>query len=46
MVEYIDSYFLQQFSDVKVSDNAKINSESPAWHLIDCHSSLENLSYD
>jgi hypothetical protein len=31
MVEYIDSYFLQQFSDVKVSDNAKINSESPAW---------------
>jgi hypothetical protein len=24
MVEYIDSYFLQQFSDVKVSDNAKI----------------------
>jgi hypothetical protein len=31
MVEYIDSYFLQKFSDVKVSDNAKINSESPAW---------------
>jgi len=31
MVEYIDSYFLQQFSEVKVSDNAKINSESPAW---------------
>jgi hypothetical protein len=31
MVEYIDSYFLQKFSEVKVSDNAKINSESPAW---------------
>ena len=31
MVEYIDSYFLQKFSDVKVSDDAKINSESPAW---------------
>lgn len=31
MVEYIDSYFLNKFSDVKVKDNAKINSESPAW---------------
>jgi len=31
MVEYIDSYFLQKFSNVKVKDNAKINSESPAW---------------
>lgn len=31
MVEYIDSYFLQKFSDVKVSADAKINSESPAW---------------
>ena len=31
MVEYIDSYFLQKFSDVKVKDGAKINSESPAW---------------
>lgn len=31
MVEYIDSYFLQKYSDVKVKDNAKINSESPAW---------------
>lgn len=33
MVEYIDSYFLQQYSDVKVKDGAKINSESPAWAL-------------
>lgn len=31
MVEYIDSYFLQKYSGVKVKDNAKINSESPAW---------------
>ena len=31
MVEYIDSYFLQKYSDVKVKDDAKINSESPAW---------------
>jgi hypothetical protein len=31
MVEYIDSYFLQKFSEVKVSPDAKINSESPAW---------------
>lgn len=33
MVEYIDSYFLQKYSDVKVKDGAKINSESPAWAL-------------
>jgi hypothetical protein len=31
MVEYIDSYFLQKYSDVKVKANAKINTESPAW---------------
>ncbi|MGG7034884.1 MAG: DUF4254 domain-containing protein [Flavobacterium sp.] len=31
MVEYIDSYFLQKYKDVVVKDNAKINSESPAW---------------
>ncbi|WP_426094225.1 DUF4254 domain-containing protein [Flavobacterium sp. DSR2-3-3] len=31
MVEYIDSYFLQKHSLVIVKDNAKINSESPAW---------------
>ena len=33
MVEYIDSYFLQQYSDVQVKPDAKINSESPAWAL-------------
>ena len=31
MVEYTDSYFLQKYSNVKVKQGAKINSESPAW---------------
>ena len=31
MVEYIDSYFLLKFKDVQAKNNAKINSESPAW---------------
>ena len=31
MVEYIDSYFLEKYKDVKVNDNATINTESPAW---------------
>ena len=31
MVEYTDSYFLQKYALVVPSDNAKINSESPAW---------------
>ena len=31
MVEYIDGYFLQKNAHVAVKDNAKINSESPAW---------------
>jgi hypothetical protein len=33
MVEYIDSYFLEKFKDVKVNDNATINTESPAWGI-------------
>lgn len=32
-VEYIDSYFLDKFKDVKVRDNASINTESPAWGI-------------
>jgi hypothetical protein len=32
-VEYIDSYFLEKYSDVEVNSNAKINSESPAWAI-------------
>jgi len=31
MVEYIDSYFLQKYAQVSVKNEAKINSESPAW---------------
>ena len=33
MVEYIDSYFLQKYSNVSVKPGAKINSESPAWAI-------------
>ena len=33
MVEYIDSYFLQKYSDVQVKAEAKINTESPAWAI-------------
>lgn len=33
MVEYIDGYFLQKNAHVTVKENAKINSESPAWAL-------------
>ena len=32
-VEYIDSWFLQHFKDVKPLPDAKINTESPAWAL-------------
>ena len=32
-VEYIDSYFLNQFKDVKIRKDATVNSESPAWAL-------------
>lgn len=31
MVEYIDSYFLEQYKEVIAKDNASINTESPAW---------------
>jgi hypothetical protein len=33
MVEFIDSYFLQKYADVTPKENAKINSESPAWAI-------------
>lgn len=32
-VEFIDSYFLEQFKDVEIRPNAKINTESPAWAI-------------
>jgi len=33
MVEYIDGYFLDKYSNITPSSNAKINSESPAWAI-------------
>ena len=33
MVEYIDSYFLNKYSNVIPKESALINSESPAWAL-------------
>jgi len=32
-VEYIDSYFLNQFKEVEPNKDATVNSESPAWAL-------------
>jgi len=31
MVEFVDSYFLDQFKNIVALPNAKINTESPAW---------------
>lgn len=31
LVEMIDSYFLDKYKDVKILDDATINTESPAW---------------
>jgi hypothetical protein len=31
MVEYIDSYFLEEYKEATVQDDATINTESPAW---------------
>jgi hypothetical protein len=33
MVEYIDGYFLQKYANIVVKNDAKINSESPAWAI-------------
>ena len=33
LVEQIDSYFRQNYSDVKVLPDARINTESPAWAI-------------
>jgi hypothetical protein len=44
MVEYIDSWFLQEYENVKVQPGATINTESPAW-AIDRLSILELKIY-
>lgn len=33
LVEQIDSYFLQKYSEVKILPDARINTESPAWAI-------------
>jgi hypothetical protein len=33
LVELIDSYFLYQNKDIQVSENATVNTESPAWAI-------------
>lgn len=33
LVELIDSYFLDKYKNVKIMDNATINTESPAWAI-------------
>ncbi|KOS07087.1 hypothetical protein AM493_14370 [Flavobacterium akiainvivens] len=33
MVEYIDSYFLEQYKHITPKADAKINTESPAWAI-------------
>jgi len=33
VVEYIDSYFLEQYKNVKTKAGASINTESPAWAI-------------
>jgi hypothetical protein len=33
VVEYIDGWFLQKFTEVEVKSNATINTESPAWAI-------------
>ena len=33
LVEYIDSYFLDKYKEVKLAEDAGINTESPAWAI-------------
>ena len=33
MVEYIDAYFLKQYQEVKPQEQARMNTESPAWAI-------------
>ncbi len=33
MVEYIDSYWLDKYKDVKAAPDARINTETPAWAI-------------
>lgn len=33
MVEYVDSWFLQNYAGAEIQNDAKINTESPAWAI-------------
>lgn len=33
MVEYVDGWFLDKYKDVRLQDDARINTESPAWAI-------------
>lgn len=44
VVEYIDSYFLEEYKNIEPKPDAKINSESPAW-VIDRLSILASKVY-
>ena len=33
MVEYVDSYMLEKYKDVKVAEDARLNTETPAWAI-------------
>ena len=33
MVEYVDSYMLDKYKDVQVADDARLNTETPAWAI-------------
>ncbi len=33
MVEYIDSYMLDKYKDIAVADDARLNTETPAWAI-------------
>lgn len=33
MVEYVDSYLLDKYKDVKIQENARLNTETPAWAI-------------
>lgn len=33
LVEFIDSYFLEKYADVKIKPDATFNTESPAWAI-------------
>lgn len=33
MVEYVDSYLLDKYKEVKAADDARLNTETPAWAI-------------